>query len=264
LNKQLTKGETQMANAKQKTALEPVAKSSFTFQNLVSGDTGETLQHLACRSLIWHIGGQIARHQEVVNYGATRLEISQGNGNLGTLDGVIEKTPLDLSKLLGAFYYLQNCLYELAIFEDYDTRTGAPTSPFAWYTMPSIESYIRNFQNYRTSRVNTARQDQAKALGLKVEIPLVNNTTEIDELVKNAIEVLHGFYNDNLSNMESLEEIVSEMKIDPLYIIHQSAVSMLDRARASLMSGKAGYIDPEILAFARWTCRPQQGLQQPE
>lgn len=248
-----------MANAK----LETVTKSSFTFQNLVLGEVGETLQHLACRSLIWHVGASIARHPELVNYGATRLEISQGNGNTVTLDGVLEKT-LDLSKLLGAFFWLQNRLEKLAEFEDYDPRTGAPTSPFAWYTIPASETFIRNFQSYRANRINTARQDQARALGIKIDIPLEDKTTEVDELVKNAITVLHGFYNDSLSNMDSLEETLADMKIDPLYIIHQSAVSMLDRARASLMSGKAGYIDPEILAFARWTCRPQQGMQAPE
>lgn len=249
-----------MANAKLKT----VEQTGFTFQNLVSGEVGETLQHLACRSLIWHVGGQIARHPELVNYGATRLEISQGNGNLGTLDGVVEKTPLDLETLLQSYGYLSNRLTELASFEDYDTRTGAPTNPFAWYTIPSIESFVRNFQSYRANRINTARQDQAKALGIKTDIPLEDKTTEVDELVANAITTLAGFASHEVPHLEDLEETLADMKVDPLYIIHQSAVSMLDRAKASLMSGKAGYIDPEILAFARWTCRPQQGMQQPE
>jgi hypothetical protein len=87
-------------------------------------------------------------------------------------------------------------------------------------------------------------------------------TSEIDELVANAMAEISGV--SDFGTFEDLQTAISEMKIDPLYIIHQSAVGMLDRAKASLMAGKAGYIDPEILAFARWSCRPHQGAQAPQ
>jgi hypothetical protein len=176
---------------------------------------------------------------------------------------VLEKQPLDLETLLKGFLFLTERLEDLAEFEDYDTRTGAPIYPFAWYNIPTLESYVRNFQNYKAGRVNTQRQDQAKALGIKTDIPLKDVTSEVDELVAHAMEEIHGVTNKS-NSLDDLEDAISELKIDPLYIIHQSAIGMLDRAKASLMAGKAGYIDPEILAFARWTCRPQQGMVAPQ
>jgi hypothetical protein len=248
-----------------KDTLSHIASSSFTFQTIIAGEQGETLQHLGARNLLWHVGGAIARHPAIVNYGLTRKEISEGNGNTSQLDGVLEKQPLDLETLLKGFLFLTERLEDLAEFEDYDTRTGAPTNPFAWYNIPTLESYIRNFQNYRTERVNTQRQDHARALGIKQDLPKADVSSELDELVKNAMETLRGFMpRIGDSSLEDLESIIADMKIDPLYIIHQSAVGMLDRAKAALMAGKAGYIDPEILAFARWTCRPQQGMQAPQ
>lgn len=238
---------------------------NFSFSDIITNEKGETLQQLGARSLLWHVGGAIARHPAIVNYGLTRKEISEGNGNTTQLDGVIEKQPLDLETLLKGFLYLTERLEDLAEYEDYDTRTGAPTNPFAWYKIPSLESYIRNFQNYRTDRVNTQRQDHARALGIKQDLPKADVSSEIDELVKNAMETLRGFMpRIGDSTLDDLESIIADMKIDALYITHQSAVNMLDRARASLLAGKAGYIDPEILAFARWTCRPQQGMQAPQ
>jgi hypothetical protein len=245
------------------TANQQVNKA-FNFTNIITNEQGETLQHLGARSLLWHVGGAIARHPQLVNYGATRQELASGTGNVDTLDGVQPDEPMDLTNLIQGFYFLTARLEELAEFEDYDTRTGAPTKPFAWYNIPTIESYIRNFHSYRTNRVNTARQDQAKALGIKTVIPLTDTTTEAENLSLHAIASMVGFNESCVAGtFENLEEALADMKIDPLYIIHQSAVSMLDRAKASLMAGKAGYIDPEILAFARWTCRPRQGLQMP-
>ena len=238
---------------------------NFSFTDIISNEKGEVLQQLGARSLLWHVGGAIARHPAIVNYGLTRKEISEGNGNTTQLDGVIEKELLDLETLLKGFLYLTERLEDLANFEDYDTRTGAPTNPFAWYKIPTLESYIRNFQNYRTERVNTQRQDHARALGIKQDLPKADVSSEIDELVKNAMETLRGFMpRIGDSTLDDLESIIADMKIDALYITHQSAVNMLDRAKASLMAGKSGYIDAEILAFARWTCRPQQGMQSPQ
>jgi hypothetical protein len=238
---------------------------NFSFSDIISNEKGEVLQQLGARSLLWHVGGAIARHPAIVNYGLTRKEISEGNGNTTQLDGVVEKEPLDLETLLKGFLYLTERLEDLAEFEDYDTRTGAPIYPFAWYKIPTLESYIRNFQNYRTERVNTQRQDHARALGIKQDLPKADVSSEIDELVKNAMETLRGFMpRIGDSTLDDLESIIADMKIDALYITHQSAVNMLDRAKASLMAGKSGYIDAEILAFARWTCRPQQGMQAPQ
>jgi hypothetical protein len=93
---------------------------------------------------------------------------------------------------------------------------------------------------------------------------LKDTTSEVDELVAHAMAEIHGVTNTSSGTLDDLENAIAEMKIDPLYIIHQSAIGMLDRAKASLMAGKAGYIDPEILAFARWTCRPQQGMVAPQ
>jgi hypothetical protein len=252
------KKEIIMANAKQETL-------NFSFTDIITNEKGEVLQQLGARSLLWHLGGAIARHPAIVNYGLTRKEISEGNGNTTQLDGVLEKEPLDLEGLLKGFLFLTERLEELAEFEDYDTRTGAPTNPFAWYKIPTLQSYIRNFQSYRAERVNTQRQDHARALGIKQDLPVTDNTSEIDELVLNAMQTLQGFMPAiGESSYDDLESIIADMKIDPLYITHQSAVNMLDRAKASLMAGKTGYIDPEILAFARWTCRPQQGMVAPQ
>lgn len=239
------------------------AQTTFNFNTLVTGDKGHTLQHLACRNLLWHVGGAIARHPVVNGYGLTVLELSQGGELATTPDEQPKPKHADLETLVCGFNYLIARLEDLAEVEDYDTRTGAPTQPFAWYQIPSIESYLRNFQNYKNTRVVNARQEQAKALGLNVTIPKEDMTTEIDELVKNGMQEIFGVKNLSQS-FEDLEEAIAELKIDPLYIVHQSAVGMLDRARASLLAGKAGYIDPEVLAFARWTCRPQQGLQAPQ
>ena len=236
--------------------------SSFTFQTIIAGEKGETLQHLGARNLLWHLGGAIARHPVTNGYGLTKQEIEQGGEIAFAPDEMPKAQHADLGTLVDGFNYLTQTLAELAEFEDYDTRTGAPTQPFAWYNIPTLESYIRNFQNYKAGRVNTQRQDQAKALGIKTNIPVKDMTSEIDELVANAMAEIKGV--SDFGTFEDLQTAISEMKIDPLYIIHQSAVGMLDRAKAALMAGKAGYIDPEILAFARWTCRPQQGMVAPQ
>jgi hypothetical protein len=237
--------------------------SSFTFQTIIDGEKGETLQHLGARNLLWHIGGAIARHPVTNGYGLTKEQIIEGGEIAFTPDDAPKPQPADLGTLVDAFTYLTNRLTELAEFEDYDTRTGAPINPFAWYNIPTLESYVRNFQNYKAGRVNTQRQDQAKALGIKTDIPLKDVSSEVDELVANAMAEISGVY-DKECTLQDLEEAIAELKIDPLYIIHQSAVGMLDRAKSALMAGKAGYIDPEILAFARWTCRPQQGMVAPQ
>jgi hypothetical protein len=237
--------------------------TSFTFQTIIAGEKGETLQHLGARNLLWHVGGAIARHPVTNGYGLTKQDIIEGGEIAFAPDEMPKAQPADLGTLVDAFTYLTNRLTELQEFEDYDTRTGAPTTPFAWYNIPTLESYVRNFQTYKAGRVNTQRQDQAKALGIKTDIPLKDVTSEVDELVANAMAEIKGVY-DLSVDFEDLQTAISEMKIDPLYIIHQSAVGMLDRAKTALMSGKAGYIDPEILAFARWTCRPQQGMVAPQ
>lgn len=237
--------------------------TSFTFQTIIAGEKGETLQHLGARNLLWHIGGAIARHPVTNGYGLTKEQIMEGGEVAFAPDDLPKPQHADLGTLVDAFTYLTNRLEELAEFEDYDTRTGAPTNPFAWYNIPTLESYVRNFQGYKAGRVNTQRQDQAKALGIKTDIPLKDVSSEVDELVANAMAEISGVYDKDCS-LTDLEEAIAELKIDPLYIIHQSAVGMLDRAKAALMAGKAGYIDPEILAFARWTCRPQQGMQAPQ
>lgn len=239
------------------------ATLAFNFQNLVSGEQGQTLQHLACRNLMWHLGGAIARHPVVNGYGLSVQDLTNGGEIANTIDDQPKPKHADLETLIDGFNYLSMRLEELALFEDYDTRTGAPTQPFAWYQIPTIESYLRNFQNYKNARVANARQEQAKALGLNVAIPKEDLTNEVDELVANGMAEIFGVENTEPS-LENLEEAIAELRIDPLYIIHQSAVGMLDRAKASLLAGKAGYIDPEILAFARWTCRPQQGAQAPQ
>jgi hypothetical protein len=238
-------------------------QTNFTFQTIINGEKGETLQHLGARNLLWHIGGAIARHPVTNGYGLTKEQIIEGGEIAFTPDDAPKPQAADLGTLVDAFTYLTNRLTELAEFEDYDTRTGAPINPFAWYNIPTLESYVRNFQNYKAGRVNTQRQDQAKALGIKTDIPLKDVSSEVDELVANAMAEISGVY-DKECTLQDLEEAIAELKIDPLYIIHQSAVGMLDRAKASLMAGKAGYIDPEILAFARWTCRPQQGMVAPQ
>jgi hypothetical protein len=240
-----------------------LTQSNFTFQTIIAGEKGETLQHLGARNLLWHIGGAIARHPVTNGYGLTKEQIIEGGEIAFTPDDAPKPQPADLGTLVDAFTYLTNRLTELAEFEDYDTRTGAPINPFAWYNIPTLESYVRNFQNYKAGRVNTQRQDQAKALGIKTDIPLKDVSSEVDELVANAMAEISGVY-DKECTLQDLEEAIAELKIDPLYIIHQSAVGMLDRAKAALMAGKAGYIDPEILAFARWTCRPQQGMVAPQ
>ena len=237
--------------------------NSFTFETIIAGEKGETLQHLGARNLLWHVGGAIARHPVTNGYGLTKEQIAEGGEIAFAPDDQPKPQHADLGTLVDAFTYLTNRLEELAEFEDYDTRTGAPTNPFAWYNIPTLESYVRNFQTYKAGRVNTQRQDQAKALGIKTDIPLKDVTSEVDELVANAMAEIKGVY-DLSVDFEDLQTAISEMKIDPLYIIHQSAVGMLDRAKTALMSGKAGYIDPEILAFARWTCRPQQGMVAPQ
>jgi hypothetical protein len=245
--------------------------SSFTFQTIIDGEKGETLQHLGARNLLWHVGGAIARHPVTNGYGLSKQDIIDGGELATTPDEVQAKQPADLETLVSAFFYLHYTLSKLAEFEDYDTRTGAPINPFAWYNIPSLESYIRNFQNYKAGRVNTQRQDQARALGIKTDIPLKDVTSEVDELVDHALTEIFGVTKEprlehlnGSCDYDDLENAIAEMKIDPLYIIHQSAIGMLDRAKASLMAGKAGYIDPEILAFARWTCRPQQGMVAPQ
>lgn len=238
-------------------------QTNFTFQTIIAGEKGETLQHLGARNLLWHIGGAIARHPVTNGYGLTKEQIIEGGEIAFTPDDAPKAQPADLGTLVDAFTYLTNRLTELAEFEDYDTRTGAPINPFAWYNIPTLESYVRNFQNYKAGRVNTQRQDQARALGIKTDIPLKDVSSEVDELVANAMAEISGVY-DKECTLQDLEEAIAELKIDPLYIIHQSAIGMLDRAKASLMAGKAGYIDPEILAFARWTCRPQQGMVAPQ
>jgi hypothetical protein len=240
-----------------------LTQSNFTFQTIIAGEKGETLQHLGARNLLWHIGGAIARHPVTNGYGLTKEQIIEGGEVAFTPDDAPKPQAADLGTLVDAFTYLTNRLTNLAEFEDYDTRTGAPINPFAWYNIPTLESYVRNFQNYKAGRVNTQRQDQAKALGIKTDIPLKDVSSEVDELVANAMAEISGVY-DKECTLQDLEEAIAELKIDPLYIIHQSAVGMLDRAKASLMAGKAGYIDPEILAFARWTCRPQQGMVAPQ
>ena len=237
--------------------------TSFTFQTIIAGEKGETLQHLGARNLLWHLGGAIARHPVTNGYGLTKEQIMEGGEVAFTPDDQPKPQHADLGTLVDAFTYLTHCLEDLSMFEDYDTRTGAPIYPFAWYNIPTLGSYVRNFQGYKAGRVNTQRQDQAKALGIKTDIPLKDVTSEVDELVRNAMSEIRGVYDKDCS-LTDLEEAIAELKIDPLYIIHQSAVGMLDRAKAALMAGKAGYIDPEILAFARWTCRPQQGMQAPQ
>jgi hypothetical protein len=237
--------------------------NGFNFQTIIDGEKGETLQHLGARNLLWHLGGAIARHPVTNGYGLTKEQIMEGGEVAFTPDDQPKPQHADLGTLVDAFTYLTNRLEELAEFEDYDTRTGAPINPFAWYNIPTLESYVRNFQGYKAGRVNTQRQDQAKALGIKTDIPLKDVSSEVDELVANAMAEISGVYDKDCS-LTDLEEAIAELKIDPLYIIHQSAVGMLDRAKAALMAGKAGYIDPEILAFARWTCRPQQGMQAPQ
>ena len=246
-------------------------QTNFTFQTIIAGEKGETLQHLGARNLLWHIGGAIARHPVTNGYGLTKEEISEGGEFATTPDEVQKKQPADLETLVDAYNYLTNRLEDLNMFEDYDTRTGAPIYPFAWYNIPTLESYVRNFQNYKAGRVNNQRQDQARALGIKTDIPLKDVTSEVDELVDHALTEIFGVTKEprlehlnGSCDYDDLENAIAEMKIDPLYIIHQSAVGMLDRAKASLMAGKAGYIDPEILAFARWTCRPQQGMVAPQ
>jgi hypothetical protein len=236
--------------------------TSFTFQTIIAGEKGETLQHLGARNLLWHVGGAIARHPVTNGYGLTKEQISEGGEIAFAPDDQAKPQHADLGTLVDGFNYLTQTLEELSEFEDYDTRTGAPTQPFAWYEIPSLEFYIRNFQAYKAGRVNTTRQDQAKALGIKVTVPLIDVSTEVTELVANAMAEIKGV--SDFGTFEDLQTAIAELKIDPLYIIHQSAVGMLDRAKASLMAGKAGYIDPEILAFARWTCRPQQGMQAPQ
>ena len=79
---------------------------NFSFSDIISNEKGEVLQQLGARSLLWHVGGAIARHPAIVNYGLTRKEISEGNGNTTQLDGVVEKEPLDLETLLKGFLYL--------------------------------------------------------------------------------------------------------------------------------------------------------------
>jgi len=243
---------------------------NFTFQTIMAGEQGETLQHLASRNILWHLGGAIARHPIVNGYGLTKEQIEQGGELATTPDEMGKPKQADLETLVAGFNYLTNRLGELAEFEDYDDRTGAPIFPFAWYNIPTLESYIRNFQLYKQSRVHDARQDQAKALGINAPLAKLENRTELDELVANALEevasVTHTFSSipKQAPSLDDLEEAISELKIDPLYIVHQSAVGMLDRAKSALMAGKSGYIDPEILAFARWTCRPQQGMQAPQ
>jgi hypothetical protein len=239
-------------------------QTNFTFQTIIAGEKGETLQHLGARNLLWHVGGAIARHPVTNGYGLTKQELSEGGELATTPDEVQPKQPADLETLVDAYSYLTNRLTELAEFEDYDTRTGAPINPFAWYNIPTLESYVRNFQNYKAGLFFSQRQDQAKALGIKTDIPLKDTTSEVDELVAHAMAEIHGVTNTSSGTLDDLEDAIAELKIDPLYIIHQSAVGMLDRAKAALMSGKAGYIDPEILAFARWTCRPQQGMVAPQ
>ena len=238
------------------------AQTTLTFETIITGEQGQTLQHLGARNLLWHVGGAIARHPVTNGYGLTKEQIIQGGEIAFTPDDQAKPQHADLGTLVDAFNYLTNRLEELAEFEDYDTRTGAPTQPFAWYEIPSLEFYIRNFQAYKAGRVNTTRQDQAKALGIKTAIPLQDVSSEVTELVAHAMAEISGV--SDFGTFEDLQTAIAELKIDPLYIIHQSAVGMLDRAKASLMSGKAGYIDPEILAFARWTCRPQQGAQAPQ
>lgn len=238
------------------------AKQPLNFETIITGEQGHTLRHLGARNLLWHLGGAIARHPVTNGYGLTKQEIEQGGEIAFAPDDMPKAQHADLGTLVDGFNYLTQTLEELAEFEDYDTRTGAPTQPFAWYQIPSLETYVRNFQTYKAGRVNTTRQDQAKALGIKTNIPVKDMTSEIDELVANAMAEIKGV--SDFGTFEDLQSAISEMKIDPLYIIHQSAVGMLDRAKASLMAGKAGYIDPEILAFARWTCRPQQGAQAPQ
>lgn len=238
------------------------AKQALNFETIITGEQGHTLRHLGARNLLWHLGGAIARHPVTNGYGLTKQEIEQGGEIAFAPDDMPKPQHADLGTLVDGFNYLTQTLEELAEFEDYDTRTGAPTQPFAWYEIPSLEFYIRNFQAYKAGRVNTTRQDQAKALGIKTTVPLIDVSSEIDELVANAMAEIKGV--SDFGTFEDLQTAISEMKIDPLYIIHQSAVGMLDRAKASLMAGKAGYIDPEILAFARWTCRPQQGAQAPQ
>ena len=238
------------------------AKQPLNFETIITGEQGHTLRHLGARNLLWHLGGAIARHPVTNGYGLTKQEIEQGGEIAFTPDEQPKPQHADLGTLVDGFNYLTQTLEELSEFEDYDTRTGAPTQPFAWYEIPSLEFYIRNFQAYKAGRVNTTRQDQAKALGIKTSIPVKDMTSEIDELVANAMAEISGV--SDFGTFEDLQTAIAELKIDPLYIIHQSAVGMLDRAKASLMAGKAGYIDPEILAFARWTCRPQQGAQAPQ
>ena len=237
-------------------------KQPLNFETIITGEQGHTLRHLGARNLLWHLGGAIARHPVTNGYGLTKQEIEQGGEIAFAPDDMPKAQHADLGTLVDGFNYLTQTLEELSEFEDYDTRTGAPTQPFAWYQIPSLETYVRNFQTYKAGRVTTTRQDQAKALGIKTNIPVKDMTSEIDELVANAMAEISGV--SDFGTFEDLQTAISEMKIDPLYIIHQSAVSMLDRAKASLMAGKAGYIDPEILAFARWTCRPQQGAQAPQ
>jgi len=251
-----------MANAKQQTVTS-IAKSNITYQGLVTGELGETLQHLACRSLSWHLGMAIARHPVTNGYGLSKQDIIEGGEIAFILDGATKPEPVDLGTLVDGFTFLTQRLEELALFEDYDPRTGAPTLPFSWYAIPTIESYIRNSMKYRANRVNTTRLEQAKVLEVKGDIPITDVTSEVDELTANGMAVIKGVYDTNVT-LEDLEEALSDLKFDALYIVHQSAVSMLDRARTKLMAGKSGYIDPEILAFARWTCRPQQGMQAPE
>jgi hypothetical protein len=238
------------------------AQKALNFETIITGEQGQTLQHLGARNLLWHLGGAIARHPVTNGYGLTKEQIIEGGEIAFTPDDMPKAQHADLGTLVDGFNYLTQTLKELAEFEDYDTRTGAPTKPFAWYEIPSLEFYIRNFQAYKAGRVNTTRQDQAKALGIKTAVPLVDVSSEVTELVANAMQEIKGV--SDFGTFEDLQTAIAEMKIDPLYIIHQSAVGMLDRAKASLMAGKAGYIDPEILAFARWTCRPQQGAQAPQ
>jgi hypothetical protein len=237
-------------------------KKELNFETIITGEQGQTLQHLGARNLLWHLGGAIARHPVTNGYGLTKQQIIEGGEIAFTPDDMPKAQHADLGTLVDGFNYLSQCLHELADFEDYDTRTGAPTRPFAWYEIPSLEFYIRNFQAYKAGRVNTTRQDQAKALGIKTTVPLIDVSSEVTELVANAMAEIKGV--SDFGTFEDLETAIAELKIDPLYIIHQSAVGMLDRAKANLMAGKTGYIDPEILAFARCTCRPQQGMQAPQ
>ncbi len=236
-------------------------QTAITFTTLMSGDNGNTLRHLAARNILWHLGGAIARHPVTRGYGLSRQDISEGGEVAFQLDGLPKQAPADLGTLVDGFNYLTATLRELALVEDYDTRTGALIYPFAWYSIPTLESYIRNFQLYSASRQDNARQDQARALGIKTVIAPIDRTTEIDERVAHALTEIRGVSDEG--TFEDLESAIAELGIDPLYITHQSAVGMLDRAKKALLGGKSGYIDPEILAFARWTCRPQQGLHQP-